>query len=156
MTSENKRFKESLKEISNALNEQDPWGLVEKERPLFTKSLEWDIGVDWMRKKIEDFSYAEKLYNALCNNTWENVETKDQYYCSWRYAGGIVAHNRRFPSDYLDFYCSGNEGDIDSEIAEDFAKLGWLCIKETPDLSESNQADLQESAELIQEINKDK
>ena len=128
----------------------------EPKRPVFTKSLEWDIGETWMRDKLEDYTYAKKVYNALCNNEWQHVETKEVFHCSWRYAGGIVAQNRRFREDYLEFYASGEEGMLDTEVVMDFAKLGWIATIEAPELSKEAKEDLSDSSELLKEINETK
>ena len=91
---------------------------------IFEKSLEWDIAK--LRDKLEDEMYAVKVYDALCNNNWKHKETNELFQCSWRYAGSIVANNRRFNQDYLSFYFSGNEGNIDPEVMSDFENLGWI------------------------------
>jgi hypothetical protein len=39
-----------------------------------------------------------------------------------------MADKRDLGEDYMDFYCSGNEGFVDKEIEEDLHKLGWLPI----------------------------
>ena len=64
------------------------------------------------------------------------------YSCSWRYAGGIVADMRE-EGDYIDWYCSGIQGEPDKdwidlghvpegtvaeEIRKDLFKLGWLPV----------------------------
>jgi hypothetical protein len=86
--------------------------------------------------KVHDDDYAKKLYAALCNTDWLRNEVvpllrqdpdKDLWSCSWRYAGGIVA-NMREEGDYMDWYCSGMEGFIDPEVAEDLKQLGWQGI----------------------------
>ena len=129
---------------------------MESKNPIFIRSLEWDIAENWMRKKLEDFSYAEKVYNALCNNIWENVETKEHFHSSWRHSGSIVAENRRYGESYMDFYCSGKEGEVDAEVAKDFAFLGWLCVEEgQPVIKDSDKEDLKDSSKILNEINKD-
>jgi hypothetical protein len=100
-------------------------------------NLEWDLRTsDKLCAKVKDDDYAKKLYAALCNTDWLRLEVipllrqhpdKDMWHCSWRYAGGIVAHMRE-EGDYIDWYCSGNEGYIDPEVAEDLKELGWQGI----------------------------
>ena len=75
-------------------------------------------------KKIKDDRYAQNLYSALCNNSYKKSEDTESWSCSWRYAGGIIAHMRE-AGDYLDWYCSGNEGHITEEVRDDLVKLGW-------------------------------
>lgn len=148
---ENEGFKAALKKLMKTMETMRD----EPKRPVFTKSLEWDIGETWMRDKMEDYNYATNVYNALCNVQWQHVETEEIFHCSWRYAGGIVAQNRRYGEDYMDFYASGNEGVLTKEIVQDFAKLGWIVFKEPVELNESLKDDLEESKEILNIINKD-
>lgn len=100
-------------------------------------NLEWDLRTsEKVCAKVKDNEYAKKLYAALCNTDWLRTEVipllrqdpdKDLWHCSWRYAGGIVADMRE-EGDYIDWYCSGNEGYIDPEVAEDLKELGWQGI----------------------------
>ena len=145
LESENKTFTKAMEMLKeNIVNQPDP-------EPAFTESLEWDMA--HLRNKLEDKDYAAKVYDALCNNDWQHVETKDIFHCSWRYAGSIVANNRKYNQDYLDYYCSGNEGVVDPEVALDFAKLGWILFNESPDVSAENKQLLEEAADLITDIN---
>lgn len=100
-------------------------------------NLEWDLRTsDKLCVKVKDNEYAKKLYAALCNTDWIRIEVipllrqdpnKDMWGCTWRYAGGIIAHMRE-EGDYIDWYCSGNEGYIDPEVAADLKELGWQGI----------------------------
>ena len=100
-------------------------------------NLEWDLRTsDKICAKVKDDEYAKKLYAALCNTDWLRTELipllrqspeKDFWGCSWRYAGGIIADMRQ-EGDYIDWYCSGNEGYIDPEVSEDLKELGWQGI----------------------------
>ena len=84
----------------------------------------------WIVEKVRaDDRYAKKLYGAMCNIRWQYQDImpilKDKWWTvSWRSAGGIVA-DIRGEGDYLDWYCSGNEGRVDPEIEEDLAAIGW-------------------------------
>ena len=104
--------------------------------------------------KVQDKTYAQHVYAAMCNMRWQPAEVwpvlKDQHWtCTWRYAGEVVANLRvDFNEDYMDWYCSGisggfdftdteehadsddrlgyvNEGVVTDEIRADFARLGW-------------------------------
>jgi len=76
----------------------------------------------------------------MCNNYFQKLDVievlkENTWSCSWRYAGGIVAHMRG-EGDYIDWYCSGirdpddsgyvPEGCITDEIRSDLQKLGWI------------------------------
>lgn len=107
--------------------------------------LEYDLlTTDWILEKVRsNEAYAQNLYAAMCNNSFKKNEK--EWYCSWRYAGGIVA-NMRQEGDYIDWYCSGirnidddeevnklwdgrnyvREEVVTEEISEDLEKLGWI------------------------------
>lgn len=119
----------------------------QEQNPDWQKNnLEYDLrSTDWILKKVrENDTYAQNLYAALCNNdfikndVWP-ILTEDDWGCSWRYAGGIIADMRE-EGDYMDWYCSGiglsdgcvSEGIVTDEIQDDLLKLGWL-VKEYDD-----------------------
>ncbi len=144
----------------------DSWDVEEDRReadPEWRKqNLEWDLRTtDWILEKARSSeSYAQNIYAALCNNGFIKLEVfpvlkEEEWSCSWRYAGGIVAHMRE-EGDYIDWYCSGirdtgydedktlteeqklrldifdryvPEGCITDEIRADFQKLGWVPAK---------------------------
>lgn len=118
-------------------------------------NLEWDLRTtDWILEKVRsNDAYAQNLYAAMCNNDFIKREMwpilKDQKWsCSWRYAGGIIAHMQQ-KGDYIDWYCSGirdvshdeeenklwdgrdyvAESVVTEEIEADLYKLGWLVVK---------------------------
>ena len=114
-------------------------------------NLEYDLlTTDWILEKVRTNDvYAQNLYAALCNMTWQNKDMwktlkEETWSCSWRYAGGIVADMQQ-EGDYIDWYCSGinttdyspeldikypsdyvPEGTVTDEIATDLERLGWL------------------------------
>lgn len=86
--------------------------------------LDWDLAASpRIAERVADDDYARDLYAALCNVDWR--KGAGEWSCSWRTAGGIVAKLRGKGEDYMDFYCSGNEGQIAPQIAADLAMLGW-------------------------------
>jgi len=127
----------------------ESWNLREDEREADPKwaenNLEWDLRTtDWILEKVRSrVEYAQHFYAALCNNDFQKLDvipilTEKTWSCSWRYAGGIVAHMRQ-EGDYIDWYCSGiqdedarnakafaPEGYITDEIRKDFKRLGWV------------------------------
>ena len=149
MSEESSSFKKALKRVIESTKESEA---ARTPQRAFTKSLEWDLC--HLREKLESGRYAEKIYCALCNNEWMNAESGDVFSCSWRRAGEIVAYHRPFNECYLDFYVSMNgcEGKIDSEVAEDMMKIGWIAIKEDKD-DPSVKESLEESAKIIKDIN---
>ena len=128
-------------------------------------NLEYDLRTcDWILEKVRKHEYyAQNLYAAMCNRDFTKREMwpllkEEKWSCSWRYAGGIIAHMRQ-EGDYIDWYCSGirgdwsdeeyhnstkedqekylymknnfvGEGHVTDEIAEDLYKLGWIVNKE--------------------------
>lgn len=112
-------------------------------------NLEYDLrSTTWILEKARTSeSYAQNIYAALCNNEFQKLDVMEvlknnTWSCSWRYAGGIVAHMRE-QGDYIDWYCSGigdglgngdpsnikkyvSEGCITKEIRNDLQKLGWI------------------------------
>ena len=92
-------------------------------------------------KCIHSDIYAQNLYAALCNNRF--FYDKEEWTCSWRHAGGIVADLRN-SGDYMDWYCSGiglvdkegyvAESVVTDEISLDLMKLGWTVKPYEPKL----------------------
>jgi hypothetical protein len=85
--------------------------------------------------RVKDMDYAVELYGALCNMRWrkerpddEDDDGSERWSCSWRYAGGIVAGLRQAGESYLDFYCSGGEGQVTERVREDLAAMGWTPV----------------------------
>ena len=121
-------------------------------------NLEYDLrSTDWICAKVkQDEHYAQNLYAALCNNSFQKIKQENTaetiidvlrhglpvWSCSWRYAGGLIADMRE-EGDYIDWYCSGIRDDYDAnndgrnyvsesvvteEIQEDLRQLGWTVI----------------------------
>jgi hypothetical protein len=113
-------------------------------------NMEYDLlTTDWILEKVRTSeSYAQNLYAAMCNNGFIKLDVipilkQEEWGCSWRYAGGIIADMRQ-SGDYIDWYCSGirndgyqddldtispkqyvSEGLITDEIRNDLQRLGW-------------------------------
>lgn len=96
--------------------------------------LEYDLfKTEWIVTKCQNDIYAQNLYAALCNNIF--LKNDEEWSCSWRHSGGIVADLRNQGEDYLDWYCSGTdkkriqgyvgEGEITTEISNDLLNIGW-------------------------------
>lgn len=89
---------------------------------------DFEKGLSFLFSRLVNDNYAKKMYSALCNMRWRNIETREVYSCSWRYAGGLIAGIRGMKENYLDFYCGGNEGKVDPEIGRDLGELGWVPL----------------------------
>jgi len=129
-------------------------------------NLEYDLrSTKWICDKAKaSESYAQNLYAAMCNNSFLKLAVvpilkNDQWSCSWRYAGGIIADMIE-QGDYIDWYCSGirdigiyspddgrelteeqkarqaivdkfvAESVVTEEIENDLKQLGWIVIKD--------------------------
>ncbi len=121
--------------VETAEREADPnWSKNNMEHDLRT--------TNWILNKARSSeSYAQNLYAAMCNNGFIKLDVipilkQEEWSCSWRYAGGIIADMRQ-EGDYIDWYCSGirnpedepkdfvPEGCITAEIRNDLQRLGW-------------------------------
>lgn len=121
-------------------------------------NMEYDLlTTDWILEKVRaSDAYAQNLYAAMCNMQWRKREMwpelkEENWSCSWRYAGGIIADMRQ-EGDYIDWYCSGMgglsqeydgeetneqwqartgyvpESVVTEEIERDLNQLGWAPI----------------------------
>ena len=128
----------------------------ESDPKWYEYNLEADLRTcNWILDKVRaNKAYAQNLYAAMCNNEFIKREMwpilkEQKWSCSWRYAGGIIAHMRQ-EGDYIDWYCSGirnvshdeeenkswdgldyvGESVVTEEIENDLYKLGWIVIKD--------------------------
>jgi hypothetical protein len=133
--------REDYLNLYKSARQQDEENMID---PAWQKdNLEYDLrSTDWILAKARaSEDYAQNIYAALCNNGFIKLDvipilTGQEWSCSWRHAGGIVADMRE-QGDYIDWYCSGirdrddinngymPEGLITKEIREDFKQLGW-------------------------------
>jgi hypothetical protein len=136
--------------------EQDDKAIVD---PVWQKNnMEYDLrsSKELCDKVKESDNYAQNLYAAMCNMTWQSREfwqemKGETWSCSWRHAGGIVADMRE-QGDYIDWYCSGignpelgngldgtvpdvtdgrdyvPEGTVTEEVELDLNRLGWRPV----------------------------
>lgn len=84
-----------------------------------------------------DKAFAKELYAALCNMRWHRYvwdsENAPLASVTWRNAGGIVADLEGRGGDYLDFYCSGNEGTVSERVSVMMESMGWVPVAWSPD-----------------------
>lgn len=76
----------------------------------------------------EDDQFARELYCAICNMQWAHDDYEELYSCSWRYAGGLVADIRKMGEGYLDYYCSGYEGTVTTNVLSELIERGWRPV----------------------------
>ena len=140
--------RDELAEVLESMRDQDRKNLADPEWQ--KDNLEWDLrSTKWICDSAKSTkTYAQNLYAALCNNdfqkneVWPRLENKI-WGCSWRHAGGIVADMRE-EGDYVEWYCSGIQGDPDDDwvdlghvpegtvtdrIREDLFRLGWIVLE---------------------------
>ena len=100
-------------------------------------SLERDLAASpQIVRRASSAVFARLLYAALCNTEWRHRAAGERWSCSWRSAGGVVAHVRG-EGDYLDWYCSGGEGLVDEGVLAEIKALGWeLVADDAQDLGE--------------------
>ena len=152
-----------LKKLEQDSNDKDAADLLEFYTKWDQKELEREEDLEWQKNNLEydlrtcdwilektrsNRVYAQNLYAALCNQDWQKLDVipilqEHKWYCSWRYAGGIIAHMRQ-EGDYVDWYCSGladpedyekggivSEGTVTEEVKQDLRKLGWIPIEDS-------------------------
>ena len=111
---------ESMLAIYSSESQRDQENLL---NPVWQKdNLEYELRTTlWIVEKVrKNPIYAQHLYAALCNMTWWKGEV--QWYCSWRYAGGVVAHLCG-KGDYIDWYCSGISGDMERPTTTEWISM---------------------------------
>lgn len=103
-------------------------------------NLEYDLrNTNWICEKAKAREeYAQNIYAALCNNSFVKNEVwpllaNQNWSCSWRYAGGIVADMVE-NGDYIDWYCSGikhtlTDDDLGEMTPEDVERYHWTQEK---------------------------
>jgi hypothetical protein len=94
---------------------------------LMTRELEHDIKALTDRAR-NDRQFAIELYSGLCNADWRHDDGTTWPGGTWRHVGAVVAHLRGLDEGYLDFYCSGGEGEITDRVREAMAALGWRGV----------------------------
>jgi hypothetical protein len=104
--------------------------------------------------KIKDYDFAQKIYANLCNLVWYDYVNDEVIEFSWRSAGGFVAGIRKLGENYMDFYCSGNEGEIDDEIEKLFESWNIVNVKEYYDGNVFNGIKTKTEEERIEEFKK--
>lgn len=76
--------------------------------------------------KIQDDEFCKNLWSAMANVSWYHPASKEEYSCTFRRAGGLIA-GLRGSGDYMDWYCSGPYAEVSDYIARSMKKLGWIA-----------------------------
>jgi hypothetical protein len=150
------------------VNMYKTWKQMDEERiqdPAWQKNnMEYDLrSSKELCDKVKKYdNYAQNLYAAMCNMTWQRREfwqelKGETWSCSWRSSGGIIADMQE-KGDYIDWYCSGigsqedgyglsdvkpeldedgrtyvPEGVITEEVELDLNRLGWRPVPYSDD-----------------------
>src|SRR3954454_19942417 len=91
------------------------------------RDLEYDLKALADRAR-PDRDFAVEFYGSLCNAEWRHDDGSNWPGATWRSVADLVAHLRSRGEGYLDFYCSGGEGEISVRVADAMAELGWHGI----------------------------
>ena len=102
----------------------------QQQDPIWQKNnLEYDLlTTDWILEKVRTQEYyAQNLYAAMCNNQFQRndvwpILSEQKWSCSWRHAGGVIA-DMLGKGDYIDWYCSGINGDQDEMTQGEWENL---------------------------------
>lgn len=95
-------------------------GFEEAEEDIFVAIIK-----DIVEENKSDEGKLVQLYESLCNKIWYNENLKLMFSCSWRAAGRIVSSFEN-NKEYLDYYCSGNEGMVVDWIKDRMKQDGWF------------------------------
>jgi hypothetical protein len=135
---EGRKTAEEAQEMIDLYTEWNEEDIKREADPEWARdNMEYDLrACEWMVAKVRAREeYAQNLYAAMCNrdfvknDVWPLLANKT-WSCSWRYAGGIVAHMAG-EGDYIDWYCSGINGRLDDDdrakmAPEAIARYEWM------------------------------
>ena len=97
----------------------------------YKRSLEGDImrSTDFLDRIENNEEFATEVYRTLCNNKFFHEKRNTVWTGSWRYVGGFVSSiSDPGSSDYMNFYCSGNEGRLNEEVVDMLKEIGWIRV----------------------------
>lgn len=113
---------------------------INLQRPNLLRDIQDSNDADSIKFKMRDSkAYCVRFYGTLCNNELIKGDCETGY--SWRATGGLIA-DILGEGDYMDWYCSGGEGNIDEEVEEDLLAIGWKVVPYDMDIEPSSQMEL--------------
>lgn len=89
-----------------------------------THPFENDLAVVLGDAMRQDERIAVNVYAALCNATWVRSDGST-FACTWRQASELVSRIRGLGEHDLEFYGSGNDGGVASDVAAALLARGW-------------------------------
>lgn len=93
---------------------------IDLNRPNLLRDIQDSLTIKTKMRSSRD--YCVRFYGTLCNNELYKGTYVTGY--SWRATGGLIA-DILGEGDYMNWYCSGGEGNIDDEVQEDLIAIGW-------------------------------
>jgi hypothetical protein len=91
----------------------------------FSRVLDQVLG-DWIRESVPN---AQAMWGAMANITWEDDDGNIARF-SFRVAGDMVADIRGDGSDYITWYCCGDDGVVNPVIEKAMTAEGWTWRRE--------------------------
>ena len=136
---EGRKTMEEAQEMIDLYTEWNEEDIKKEADPEWARdNMEYDLrSCEWIVAKVRAREeYAQNLYAAMCNRDFAKNDVwpllaNQTWSCSWRYAGGIVAHMAG-EGDYIDWYCSGigggklSEEELNKMDAESIARYEWM------------------------------
>lgn len=120
---------------------------IDLQRPNLFRDITDSVVIKQKMRSSKD--YCIRFYGTLCNNGLSKGTHETGY--SWRATGGLIADVLGH-GNYMDWYCSGGEGNVDEEVENDLKEIGWLVHSDYYDsvvdsMSPSTQLKLGENDE---------
>ena len=84
-----------------------------------------DVKKEFGEDIFQDDSFCEEFYGTVTNSDWINAKTGEDFGCTFRGAGAVIAGLRNKGETYLDWYLCSCEGTYSSIIGERLRRLGW-------------------------------